>query len=74
MAFLPLVIIVVALTAYVLWFLYKRSGNRQVAKSQEKGGVSKQMTSKVNFCGECGAALDGAERFCGKCGAEVVGG
>lgn len=72
MAFLPMLIIVVALIVYVFWFLYKRSKNRQEAKSPEKNGVSKQRTSKVNFCGECGSPLDGKERFCGKCGAEIV--
>lgn len=72
MAFLPMLIIVVALIAYVLWFLYKRSGSRQEAKSPEEGGVSKQRTSKINFCGECGSPLDGGERFCGKCDAKVM--
>ena len=73
MVFFPLAIIVVVLAAYVVWFLYKRSVNKQKFKSPEKSGNSSQKTSKVNFCGECGTALAGSERFCGKCGAEVIG-
>jgi len=72
MTFLPLAIIVIALTLIFLRFFYKRSGNKQIVKSLDKSGVKKQMTSEVNFCGECGTALDESEHFCGKCGTEIV--